>query len=145
MPKKTKRQAQQRRRPARTPQAGVTPVAEGAVPQVAGAAALDDGPEAAGSPASGPVTEPPVRAGTVAVGRRRIGRVGPGTEPGARARTPRPGLAAAQFEPLDPGDAAIPFDRVPYVPSDLRRVAVIAAVMVVIIIVAAVFVSHVVK
>jgi len=49
------------------------------------------------------------------------------------------------FAPLEPDDAAIPFDRVPYVPADLRRVAVMAGVMIVVIIIAAVIVSHVVK
>ncbi len=48
------------------------------------------------------------------------------------------------FQPLESEDAAIPFDRVPYVPSDLRRVGVMAALMVVLIIVAALIVSHVV-
>ena len=46
-------------------------------------------------------------------------------------------------EPLDSDDPAIPFDRVPYVPADLRRVAVIAALMVVLILIAWVVVSHV--
>jgi len=48
------------------------------------------------------------------------------------------------FQPLDTEDAAIPFDRVPYVPADLRRVLVIALMMVALIIIAAVVVTHVV-
>jgi hypothetical protein len=48
------------------------------------------------------------------------------------------------FQPLAPDDAAIPFDRVPYVPADLRRVAVMAALMIALIIIAALIVSHVV-
>jgi hypothetical protein len=47
-------------------------------------------------------------------------------------------------EPLDTDDPAIPFDRVPYVPSDLRRVAMIATVMVVLILIAWAIVSKVV-
>jgi hypothetical protein len=49
------------------------------------------------------------------------------------------------FEPLPPDDAAIPFDRVPYVPGDLRRVLVIAALMVVLVVIADVVISNVVK
>ncbi len=45
--------------------------------------------------------------------------------------------------PLDTDDAAIPFDRVPYVPGDLRRVAIIAVVMVFLIIIADLVVTHV--
>jgi hypothetical protein len=48
------------------------------------------------------------------------------------------------FEPLPPEDAAIPFDRVPYVPADLKRVAIMAVMMIVVIIIAAVVVSHIV-
>jgi hypothetical protein len=44
-------------------------------------------------------------------------------------------------EALDSDDPAIPFDRVPYVPSDLRRVAVIASIMVVLILIAWALVS----
>jgi hypothetical protein len=47
-------------------------------------------------------------------------------------------------EPLDTDDPAIPFDRVPYVPSDLRRVAVMATFMVVLILIAWAIVSQVV-
>jgi hypothetical protein len=47
-------------------------------------------------------------------------------------------------EPLDTDDPAIPFDRVPYVPSDLRRVAMIATVMVILILIAWAIVSKVV-
>ncbi|TMB92560.1 MAG: hypothetical protein E6J45_02230 [Chloroflexi bacterium] len=78
--------------------------------------------------------------------RRRIERVSPvasGARPAARPGR-GPANAAAMFQPLESEDAAIPFDRVPYVPSDLRRVGVMAALMVVLIIVAALIVSHVV-
>jgi hypothetical protein len=40
-------------------------------------------------------------------------------------------------------DAAIPFDRVPYVPRDLRRVAIMASLMVVLILIAAVVVTRI--
>ena len=47
--------------------------------------------------------------------------------PAAQPRAPRGQVsAAAMFLPLDSDDAAIPFDRVPYVPRDLRRVAIMA-------------------
>jgi hypothetical protein len=47
------------------------------------------------------------------------------------------------FRPLESDDAAIPFDRVPYVPADLRRVAIMALCMMVLIVIAAVIVTHV--
>src|SRR2546430_17223018 len=78
--------------------------------------------------------------------RRRIERVSPTT--GVARGPARPGRgpanAAAMFQPLESEDAAIPFDRVPYVPADLRRVGVMAALMVVPLIAAALLVSHVV-
>ena len=49
------------------------------------------------------------------------------------------------FQPLDAEDAAIPFDRVPYVPADLKRVAITASLMIVLILIAAVVVTHVVQ
>ena len=51
--------------------------------------------------------------------------------------------AAALFQPLESDDAAIPFDRVPYVPQDLRRVAIMAALMVVLILIAAFVVTRI--
>jgi hypothetical protein len=72
------------------------------------------------------------------VGGRRVGRIDP-----ASARRLRPQQRQQQtFAPLDPEDPAIPFDRVPYVPGDLRRVAIMAGVMVLLIIVAALVVTH---
>ena len=71
--------------------------------------------------------------------RRRVARV----DPSSAARL-RGGTALADFAPLDPADAAIPFDHVPYAPADLRRVAIIAAVMVLVIIIAAVIVPRIV-
>jgi hypothetical protein len=73
------------------------------------------------------------------VGGRRVGRI----DPASGARRLRPQQKQQQtFAPLDPDDPAIPFDRVPYVPGDLRRVAIMASLMVVLIIVAAVVVTH---
>ena len=103
-----------------------------------------DGEEPAAAAAAAPVAVP---AGGAAAGapRRRIERLSQATP----ARTGRPGRgpsnAAAMFQPLDTEDAAIPFDRVPYVRSDLRRVAIMAGLMVVLIIIAAVIVTHVVQ
>jgi hypothetical protein len=86
---------------------------------------------------------PASRAAPAPVGPRRAGRLD-----ATATRRPRPGRTAstaASFEPLDPGDAAIPFDRVPYVPSDLRRVAVMAGIMVVLILIATIVVTKVVQ
>lgn len=98
---------------------------------------------------AGPAPEPAAAAAVSTAepgSRRRIERL---SQAGATARTGRPGRgpvnAAAQFQPLDTEDAAIPFDRVPYVPADLRRVAITAAMMVVLILIAAVVVTHVVQ
>jgi hypothetical protein len=81
--------------------------------------------------------------------RRRIERVTQNAAAQATRTAQRPGRgpanSAALFQPLDSDDAAIPFDRVPYVPADLRRVGIMAALMVVLIIVAALIVSNLVK
>ena len=84
--------------------------------------------------------------------RRRVERVTPasassiaaGRQQRATAKSARFGTAAAMVEPLDSDDPAIPFDRVPYVPADLRRVAVIATIMVILILIAWAIVSKVV-
>jgi hypothetical protein len=78
-------------------------------------------------------------------GRRRIERVSAVTAQRAVRQGRPPANAAAMFQPLESDDAAIPFDRVPYVPADLRRVAVMAVCMVALIIIAALIVSHVVS
>ncbi|MBV8196098.1 MAG: hypothetical protein JOY80_11305 [Candidatus Dormibacteraeota bacterium] len=80
---------------------------------------------------------------STAAPRRRIERL-------SQAAAARPGRrgptnTAAMFQPLDNEDAAIPFDRVPYVPADLRRVAIIAGLMVLLIIIAAFIVTNIVK
>jgi hypothetical protein len=75
--------------------------------------------------------------------RRRVERVS-GLTPGLRVRPAR-SQAPGYIQPLESDDAAIPFDRVPYVPADLRRVAIIAGIMVALIIIADIIVSNVVK
>jgi hypothetical protein len=102
-----------------------------------------------------PQAEPQVAAATaVSTGapeRRRVGRIDPtaaaavAQRPGQRAKTGRTQSTAAMFEPLPPDDAAIPFDRVPYVRGDLRRVLIIAGLMIVLIVVADFVISAVVK
>jgi hypothetical protein len=79
------------------------------------------------------------RPAPASVGARRVGRVDPATA-GRRMRPQQRQQAA--FPPLDPEDPAIPFDRVPYVPADLRRVAYMAGLMIVLIVVAALVVTH---
>ena len=102
--------------------------------------AISDGEEPV---AAAPVAAP---AGAAPAGapRRRIERLSQAA-PARPARGRGPANAAAMFQPLDSEDAAIPFDRVPYVPSDLRRVAIMAAFMVGLIIIAAIVVTHVVQ
>jgi hypothetical protein len=105
------------------------------------------GPQPAPS-ADGPAGAP--AAGAEAPARRRVERIVPGAaataagnrQPRPAAPRPRSWNAAASIEPLDSDDPAIPFDRVPYVPADLRRVGMIAALMVVLILIAWVLVAH---
>ncbi|MGA7989649.1 MAG: hypothetical protein WCB51_14770 [Candidatus Dormiibacterota bacterium] len=72
--------------------------------------------------------------------RRRVQRINPVAQP--RSGT-RPVSTAAMFMPLESDDAAIPFDRVPYVPRDLRRVAIMASLMIVLILIAAFVVTRI--
>ncbi len=72
--------------------------------------------------------------------RRRVARAGARAAKYGR----NPAAIAADFEPLPADDAAIPFDRVPYVPADLRRVALMATLMIVLIIIAAFVVPRIV-
>jgi len=117
----------------------------------ADAVAATADPEAA-APSPARATAPARRAAAAAAApagttpRRRIERLSQTTPVATRAGRPGrgPSNAAAMFQPLDTEDAAIPFDRVPYVPADLRRVLVIALMMVALIIIAAVVVTHVV-
>ncbi|HEX6539344.1 MAG TPA: hypothetical protein VF155_09210 [Candidatus Dormibacteraeota bacterium] len=101
--------------------------------------------EPAPQPAMRAAAPSPVGAAPAAA-RRRIERLSQAAPSQTRAGRPGkgPSNAAAMFAPLDSEDAAIPFDHVPYVPADLRRVLVIALCMVALIIVAAVVVTHVV-
>ncbi len=95
----------------------------------------------------------PSLAGEEAPARRRVERISPTAvtpagAAGARqtrqaAQRTRSWSAASLVAPLESDDPAIPFDRVPYVPADLRRVAVIAGLMVVLILIAWVVVAHV--
>jgi hypothetical protein len=88
-----------------------------------GVAAADDGYSAAdGSP------------------RRRVQRLNPAAQPRSPSRQVS---TAAMFLPLESDDAAIPFDRVPYVPQDLRRVAIMASLMIVLILIAAFVVTRI--
>jgi hypothetical protein len=110
----------------------------------------DERDDVAPEPAGAASIRPQVAAATAAPvsDRRRIGRIDPtaaAARQTQRAKSGRQLSTAAMFEPLPPDDAAIPFDRVPYVPGDLRRVLVIAALMVVLVIVADVVISNVVK
>jgi hypothetical protein len=85
-----------------------------------------------------------IGAAVPAAQRRRVERVSPSGS-GATRTKPGRGQVAPFIQPLESEDAAIPFDRVPYVPADLRRVAIIAALMIALIIVADIVVSNVVK
>jgi hypothetical protein len=82
--------------------------------------------------------------GTAEPGRRRVERISAAAAPVGRARPSR-NVQAGYIQPLETEDAAIPFDRVPYVPADLKRVAIIATLMIALIIVADIIVSNVVK
>jgi hypothetical protein len=150
MAKKTRKQKQRTaaRRPVGValarPVAGPvgTPLASGAVRTFADA--VDKEVPAAATPVAAAVGRP------AETTRRRVERVTPasassiaaGRQQRATAKSARFGTAAAMVEPLDSDDPAIPFDRVPYVPSDLRRVAVIASLMVVLILIAWAIVSY---
>jgi hypothetical protein len=81
-----------------------------------------------------------VAAATESSSRRRVQRVNPASQPRARGGQVS---AAAMFLPLESDDAAIPFDRVPYVPRDLRRVAIMASLMIVLILIAAFVVTRI--
>jgi hypothetical protein len=72
--------------------------------------------------------------------RRRVERLNPAVQPRSSSRQVS---TAAMFLPLDSDDAAIPFDRVPYVPRDLRRVAIMASLMIVLILIAAFVVTRI--
>jgi hypothetical protein len=72
--------------------------------------------------------------------RRRVERLNPAAQPRSGSRQVS---TAAMFLPLESDDAAIPFDRVPYVPRDLRRVAIMASLMIVLILIAAFVVTRI--
>ncbi|MFN2451496.1 MAG: hypothetical protein ABR541_04005 [Candidatus Dormibacteria bacterium] len=136
-----------RKRPNRPP-AVRRPVAS-AAPELADVEAPVSGaPPAAPATATATaddVTVAPPAAAPPAVVRRGVGRVEPGAAARRREGAARAGSLSAGFEPLDPADPAIPYDRVPYVPADLRRVAVIAGAMILLILLADIIVTHAVK
>jgi hypothetical protein len=115
-----------------------------AVPAAADPEAAASSPPRATAPARRAAAAAAAPTGTTP--RRRIERLSQTTPVATRAGRPGrgPSNAAAMFQPLETEDAAIPFDRVPYVPADLRRVLVIALMMVALIIIAAIVVTRVV-
>jgi hypothetical protein len=135
-------------------EAGAAPVGEAPVGEAApGPPGAPGAPPAQAAPVPSPGAGAPAGEATAAAtGRRRVERIIPGAAPPAastagpaggpgrpaRAAPPRSRLTstAAMMAPLESEDPAIPFDRVPYVPADLRRVAVIAGIMVVLILIA---------
>ena len=139
MAKRTRKQKQR----ATTRRPGPGAALDSPRPMPAAPGQVEDAPRALGVPASGSASVA-VDITTPDPGRRRVQRVSAAAAPVARARPGRE-QAAGYIQPLESEDAAIPFDRVPYVPADLRRVAIIAAVMVALIIVADIIVSNVVK
>jgi hypothetical protein len=151
MAKKTRKQKQ--RAVARRPSPSFRPMTSGAPGAAAatGAARVGDGDGDVEDVEVVEEAQPVVdAAASVAIdvpasgaGRRRVERVGV-SAPVARPRSTR-GQTQGYIQALESEDAAIPFDRVPYVPADLRRVAIIAALMIVLIIVADIIVSNVVK
>jgi hypothetical protein len=163
MAKKSKRPPARKQRPAQRPMAPQRPRVEtapaaadlpvdeeqddyaaGALPDIE-----SDGPMPLPPPESEEVERPQVAAAVATSSeRRRVGRIDPtatAQRPGQRPKSGRALSTAAMFEPLPPDDAAIPFDRVPYVPGDLRRVLVIAGLMIILVVVADVVVNAVVK
>ncbi len=155
MAKKTRKQKQRaavRRAPA--PGAAARQAAPAPAPaQVARSVAARSMPETAVSTPAEDVDVAAEPAGTGAeagvdtadyASRRRIQRINPAAAPRpGRAQTRTGVSAAALFQPLDSDDAAIPFDRVPYVPRDLRRVAIMASLMIVLILIAAFVVTRI--
>lgn len=152
MAKKTRKQKQ--RTASRRP-AGVAPARPVAGPATTPPAGVASRTVAADVDEVSPPRATPVTAGAgrpAETTRRRVERVTPASassiaasrQQRASVKSARFGTAAAMVEPLDTDDPAIPFDRVPYVPSDLRRVAVMATFMVVLILIAWAIVSQVV-
>jgi hypothetical protein len=141
--KKTRatRQQQARRRPSQPPRPSTPGGAMPGAPSggVGGAGAgVDQDAAVNGGASTEETAAPAARPATPPAGARRVGRVDPGA-----ARKLRPQQKQqSTFAPLDPEDPAIPFDRVPYVTADLRRVAIMAGFMVLLILIAAVVVTH---
>jgi hypothetical protein len=145
MAKKTRKQKQ--RSVQRRPSPSTAPPTQSAPTGVAVEAEDLQPATAADTAAASPAASVAVTIPASDPGRRRVQRVSPAASPPGATPRVRPGRPqpAGYIQPLETEDAAIPFDRVPYVPSDLRRVAIIATVMVALIIVADIIVSNVVK
>lgn len=151
MAKRTRKQKQRAvtRRPT-TPSQPLTTGAPGAASasgpsqHAAAPVAVEEDQLPAAATTVDPAASVAVQIPAVESARRRVERVAAAAAPAARARTTR-GQTQGYIQSLDTEDAAIPFDRVPYVPADLRRVAIIATLMIVLIIVADIVVSNVVK
>lgn len=132
-PKKSGRRPQQPQKPRPAavapppPESDADGVGDAAPDAVTSDAVASDAPATAVAEAAD--TTPP------AAPRRRLERVKPGSPSTRSSRR-------AEFAPLDAEDAAIPIDRVPYVPSDLRRVAAIALLMFALIIVGGYLISQ---
>lgn len=102
-------------------------------------AAVSDVPATAAPLVPAPAAEAAAAAPAVGGEPRRVGRIDPSTRRPLR----RPRVAPAAE--LDPEDVGIPLARVPYATADLRRVGIMASLMVALIVVAAVLVVLLVK
>jgi hypothetical protein len=144
MAKKTRKQKQ--RAVTRRPGPVFRPMTSGAPGAAAatGTPSTDDDAVAEPQPLPDAAASVAVNVPAADPGRRRVERVAAASAPVARPRSTR-GQTQGYIQALESDDAAIPFDRVPYVPADLRRVAIIAGLMIVLIIVADIIVSNVVK
>ena len=144
MAKKTKKQKQRAatRRPSSAPRPQSAVAVDDEAPATAAAEATED--EETGGGVTTTVPAPVSQ-------RRRVERVGAGQAAQPAQRRPqgaRRGVtasAAAMVAPLESDDPAVPFDRAPYVPADLRRVAIMASLMIALIIIADIVVHAVVK
>jgi hypothetical protein len=150
MAKKTRKQKQ--RAPARRvqpsgaaprpapPPARIVPTLPATVLPLPGSGGeVESEPDEVAVPAAAAATDDPYAAADGS-SRRRVQRLNPTAQPRPTSRSVS---TAAMFLPLESDDAAIPFDRVPYVPQDLRRVAIMASLMIVLILIAAFVVTRI--
>jgi hypothetical protein len=124
---------------AQAPTRTVQPLPTSVMPLPGSGAAVESEPEDA-AVASGVAAADDGYAAADGSSRRRVQRINPAAQPRTTSRTVS---TAAMFLPLESDDAAIPFDRVPYVPQDLRRVAIMASLMIVLILIAAFVVTRI--